>query len=116
MGQIMQRFHKDVYFPTFDFERFWRGIIKLFPTKHYLQRKKARHIHFPTLAELKNAECFEVYTNFGEIQKACFRVKGERVDYCYVVTNRGGIVTAWLTGTNNTYSLIDKSQYESLEE
>lgn len=112
----MQRFHKDVYFPKFNFEKFWGGIISLFPTKHFTERNKRRHIHFPSLAELKNAECFEVYAEFGEVKKACFRVKGETVDFCYVVTNRGGIVTAWLTGTNNTYSLMDKSKYEGYKE
>lgn len=111
----MKRFHKDVYFPSFNFKKFWGGFMTLFPTQHYLARKKLRHIHFPTIAELKNAECFEVYTELGEIVKACFRVKGNGTDYCYVVTKYGGVVTAWVTGSNNTYSLIDKTKYEGYE-
>lgn len=99
MAKSSARYHKDIYFPaTLNFAEFWAKIqkAKIIETAHFVDRKTQREMPKPTLAELMNAEVFEVYTCFGKLTKVCVKIyKEDLQDCCYVISTSAKVVTGW---------------------
>ena len=107
----MRLYHKDVYMPEFSLEDFWRGVEKLIPTRHYLERQVSKNIPLPTIEVVRGGEIFEVGIEFDEVLKVCYRVHTPTVDYCYVIRKGGVVVTAWTQNPNDLHSTLDRSKY-----
>lgn len=111
------RYHKDVFMPRVDLKEFWEGIKMVWVTHHFLMRFNERRLKnkgffIPTKEQLKKGELFELYLNSSNhIEKICLRLQGKKSDYCFVVGNNGGIITAWATGKYNKYERINKTIY-----
>lgn len=93
---VERRYHKDIFIPqVLNFQEFWGRINELHLTEHFKQRSIEKNIPAPKLAELKQGELFEVYTMFSEIDKVVVKIRGEKLDVCYVISKCGSVVTAW---------------------
>ena len=104
-------YHKDVYFPAFDFKRFWSNIFGLRASTHFRERQYTKGIPFPSLVKLKKSTIFEVGVVDGYISKVACRVQDQWYDYCYVISNSGCIITAWVQNPNDKHATLDKSRY-----
>lgn len=117
----MKRFHKNVFMPKLNINKFWRKIRKIWYTHHFFVRVGEREhkcrgwFIVPTIQNLKQGEIFEIYVskNCGNyiIEKVCVRLSGKYSDFCYVIGKDGGVITAWATGKYNQYDKIDYSIY-----
>ena len=107
----MRLYHKDVYMPEFSLEDFWRGVEKLIPTRHYLERQVSKNIPLPTIEVVRGGEIFEVGIEFDEVLKVCYRVHTPKIDYIYVIRKGGVVVTAWTQHPNDLHSTLDRSKY-----
>lgn len=120
MERQFRRFHKNVFMPKFNLEKYWGRITEIKLAYHFLDRmernSRFKGFHIPTVEELSKGEVFEVYFAYYGIDRLCVRLKGERSDFCYVISRNGHLITAWATGKKNTYDNIDYSIYETEEQ
>lgn len=108
---MIRLYHKDVYFPDFDFNAFWRRVREIRATEHFRDRQYTKGIPFPNMDDLKKSIIFEVATEYGHIVKIGCRVKTPYVDYCYIISDSGAIITAWVQSPEDDHKTLDASKY-----
>jgi hypothetical protein len=80
-------------------------------SKHFINRARIRYI--PSIVSLLNAEIFEYYRNpDGSIEKFCVRVRKPNLDFVYIISNQGKIITGWANSKDDTHKTLDFSLYE----
>lgn len=110
----MDRFHTDVYFNPKRIEESLNIVrtVHLSPSKHFLSNN--RGIPFPSKKLLLSGRIFEYYLKDGEVIKFVIRctLKESKYDVCYVVSNKGTIVTGWYNHRSDFHKTLNKKLYQ----
>ena len=97
--------------PEYNLEEFWKGVQKLTPTRHFIERLKEKKIPIPSIDEVRRGQIFEIGIEFDEVLKVCYRVHTPKNDYCYVIRKGGVLVTAWRQHPKDSHSTLDVTKY-----
>lgn len=107
----MKLYHKDVYMPNIDFNKFWANFERINFTIHFLQRARQKRLPLVQKDRLSKATIFEVGVQEGKVVKVAVRIPMRQCDFCYVVGAGGQIITGWRNHKGDCHKKLNKERY-----
>lgn len=119
----MQRYHKNIYFPDIDKLRELNNTLNSCNWKysaHALNNMKHRISDIENLLQfinnmtLKEADIFEYYKLYDNIEKICYRIAYNDIfDVILVLSNNKTIITLYLNNNNDSHVTLKENLYQS---
>lgn len=91
----MKLYHKDVFMPKVDMQKFWSGFERINFTHHFMVRARQKRLPLVQKERLSKNTVFEMAMDNDKIVKVAIRIPMKQCDFCYVISDTGSIITGW---------------------
>lgn len=108
----MKLYHKNIFMPKVDMQKFWDGFERVNFTHHFMVRARQKRLPLVQKDKLSKNMVFEMAMSGDKIIKVCVRVPMRQCDFCYVVASNGSIITGWRAYKWETFDKPNAERYD----